>query len=620
MKTGGRVRVERRLAAIVAADVAGYSRLMGADEEGTLARLKALCVELIDPKIAEHHGRTVKITGDGFLIEFASVVDAMRCAVEVQRAMAERNAPEPIDSRIEFRIGINVGDVIIDGDDIYGDGVNIAARLEALAEPGGICLARTVRDHVRDKLPYVFSDRGERRVKNIARPLHVYALGPHALSSPDKPDAGQLNSAAGANSGGAHPEEPAAPFAPKTHGISIVVLPFTNLSDDPEQEYFADGITEDLTTDLSRIPGSIVIARNTAFTYKGKAVDVKQLGRDLGVHYVLEGSVRRAGEQVRVNVQLIDADTGTQAWADRFDTDRANLAATQNAITGRLARTLNLQLIEAAARRIEQHRIIDPDARDLVMRGWAFYYRSKSTETMQQARRSFERALEIGPQSLDARVGLALCLVHGLADGWSGSVQQEEAQADQLLREALQHDTNQPMARVAMGLLRRYQNRLSEAHAELEMAVALDNNNADALRQLGLTLLFLGRPDAAIPHIEKAIRLNPRDPNLAAYHWPLGQCHVLLGHLDEAIDLLRRACAAWPWEYFVYLNLAGALGLKGDLDEARMALREAIRLRPEINSLARYRAATPWITNPSHWALRQKTLNVGLRRAGMPDE
>jgi TolB-like protein/class 3 adenylate cyclase/Flp pilus assembly protein TadD len=614
MNTGERERVERRLAAILAADVAGYSRLMGADEERTLAALKSHRRELIEPAIAEHRGRVVKTTGDGLLVEFPSVVDATRCAIDVQRGMRKCNAEVPADSRIEFRIGINLGDVIIDGGDIFGDGVNIAARLEALAEPGGICVSRAVRDHVRDRLPYIFTDMGEQKVKNIARPLRVYALNADALTLHDA--SGKAPLAASPGPVRVAVNTPVAPSKPR--GISIVVLPFTNLSNDPDQEYFADGITEDLTTDLSRISGSFVIARNTAFTYKGKAVDVKEVGRDLGVDYVLEGSVRRAGEQVRVNVQLVDATTGAHVWADRFDTDRANLAEAQNEINGRLARTLNLQLVEVAARRIEQNRT-DHDARDLVMRGWAFYYRSKSNATMDDARRSFERALETDLQSIDARVGLALCMVHGLADGWSHSVQQDEARAEQLLREVLDRDANQPMARVALGLLRRYQNRLGEAQAELETAVALDGNNADALRQLGLTLLFLGHPEGAIQHIERGIRLNPRDPNLAAYQWPLGQCHLLLGELDQAISLLRKARATWPGDYFLYLNLAGALGLKGELEEARKVLSEAIRLKPEVNSLAKYRAATPWITNPAHWILRERTLNEGLRRAGFPD-
>src|SRR6516162_751175 len=351
----------RRLAAILALDVAGYSLLMGVDEEGTHERLKTHLGQLVDQKIKEHRGRVVKNTGDGLLAEFPSVIDAMRCAVEVQRRMIDREPEVPDERRIRFRIGINLGDVIVEEHDIFGDGVNVAARLEALAEPGRICVSRMVRDQIRDKLPYPFEDRGEQTVKNITRPLRVYALSAAAVASlpPRVPSAEAGKTVASSTS-------------PR---LSIVVLPFGNLSNDPEQEYFADGITDDLTTDLSRISGSFVIARNTAFTYKGKSVDVKEVGRELGVRYVLEGSVRRVGDQVRVNVQLIDTETGAHLWADRFDTDRANLAQAQDEITGRLARTLNLELVEASVRRSEQARAVDPDARDLVMRGWALYNR-----------------------------------------------------------------------------------------------------------------------------------------------------------------------------------------------------------------------------------------------------
>jgi len=398
----------RRLTAILAADVAGYSRLMGVDEEGTHERLKAHLHDLIDPKIAEHRGRIVKTTGDGLLAEFASVVDAVRCAVEVQRAMLDRNAEIPEDKRIVFRMGVNLGDVILDGDDIYGDGVNIAARLETLAEPGGICISRVVRDQIRDKLPYSFTDIGEQQVKNIARPVRAYAMSVVAsipqVAAPatlgrtkslrrfvipssaiaalciaavawlvwpkGTPPAGPTQAPVTADASN--------PAIKPASRLSIVVLPFVNLSNDPDQQYFADGITDDLTTDLSRISGSFVIARNTAFTYKGRPVDAKQIGRELGVRYVLEGSVRRAGDQIRVNAQLVDAETGAHVWADRIDTDRANLPQVQNEITSRLARTLNVELIKDVSRRIEQEKAIDPDARDLVMRGWALLIRTRN--------------------------------------------------------------------------------------------------------------------------------------------------------------------------------------------------------------------------------------------------
>jgi adenylate cyclase len=335
----------RRLAAILAADVVGYSRLMGADEEGTHERLMAHRRELVDPKIGEHSGRIVKTTGDGMLAEFPSVVDAVRCAAEVQRAMIDREAGLPEDRRIRFRIGINLGDVIVDGDDIFGDGVNVAARLEALSDPGGLCISRMVRDQIRDKLPYAFEDRGEQSVRNIARPVRVYALRPEAVAALQASNVPPATSI------------PQRAVAPR---LSIVVLPFTNLSNDPEQEYFADGITEDLTTDLSRITGSFVIARSTAFTYKGKPIDAKQIGRELGVRYLLEGSVRRSGQQVRVNAQLLDAETGAHLWAERFDREVGDLFDLQNEITGRIAGTVGSELVIVEAGRSTDH----PDALD----------------------------------------------------------------------------------------------------------------------------------------------------------------------------------------------------------------------------------------------------------------
>src|ERR1700730_10558521 len=344
----------RRLAAILAADVAGYSRLMGADEEGTHERLKAHRREFVDPKIGEYSGRIVKTTGDGMLAEFPSVVDAVRCAAELQRAMIDREAGMPEDRRIRFRIGINLGDIIVDSDDIFGDGVNVAARLEALAEPGGICISRTVREQIRDKLPYALDDLGEQSVKNIARPVRVYALRPSAIA--DLPaSSGPLATSI---------SQPA--FAPR---MSIVVLPFANLSDDREQQYFADGITEDLTTDLSRLADMFVISRNTAFTYRNKPIDTKQIGRELCVRYVLEGSVRRSGNRVRVNAQLIDAATDAHLWAERFDSDTVDLFALQNEITSRIGNALNLELIRAEAARPTA----DPDALDYILRGRAVW-------------------------------------------------------------------------------------------------------------------------------------------------------------------------------------------------------------------------------------------------------
>jgi adenylate cyclase len=459
------------------------------------------------------------------LVEFSSVVDAVRCAVELQRAMVDRNAEIPEDKRITFRIGVNLGDVIIDGGDIYGDGVNIAARLEALAEPGGICISRTVRDHIGDRLPYTFDDMGEQIVKNIAQPVRAYAMSAAAVASlpevttppqsgrPRRRNATRLSVVAasfvaaigiGITVWWAWPKgnpavapiqspitasvpSPSAPTEKPIPRLSIVVLPLTNLSNDPDQEYFVDGITDDLTTDLSRISGSFVIARNTAFTYKGKPVDAKQIGRELGVRYVLEGSVRRAGDKLQVNVQLIDTTTGAHLWADRFDTERANLGAAQTQITGRLANTLGVELIRAEERRIEAD-TVSPDARDLVMRGWAWSYKQTSAATLQQRQRFFEQALEIDPRSVDARIGLARTLLNKIGDGIHSSAPQELARAEQLLLETLEHDPNRSAAHEAMGFLRRIQGgRLSESRMEHETALALDPNNFRAVSQLGWT-------------------------------------------------------------------------------------------------------------------------------------
>ena len=588
----------RRLAAILAADVAGYSRLIGADEQGTLGRLRAIRTELIDPSVAAHNGRVVKTTGDGLLAEFASTVDALGCSSKIQAQMAERNAVLTPESRIDFRIGIHQGDIVVEDGDIFGEGVNIAARLEGLAEPGGICVSGRVQRDAVGKLDLAFRDLGQQQLKNIARPVRAYAIDARALARP---------SSAGKQ-------------ADPTPALSVIVLPFANLSADPEQEYFADAITDDLTTDLSRIADSFVIARSTAFTYKGKSVDVRQVARELGVRYVLEGSVRRTGDQVRVNVQLVDAGTGSHIWADRFQTDRANLAEAQDEITSRLARTLNLELAEAVGRRVEQEQAINPDAHDHVMRGWAWWYRRMSPANRQEAQRAFTRALEMDSRSVDARIGLATILVSNIADGWSASPDEDRSQSEKLLLEAVERDPNRSMAHYAMAMLRRSQGRLIESKIEFETAIALDRNNARAYFNLGQTLIFLGHPQAAIPHIEKAIRLNPFDRNAASFYWCLGMCHLLLADADQAIELLLKARASNPSLFYVYLWLAGAFGLKGDIAEAKNALAEALTLKPEINSLARLREYQPWITNPPYWALREKTVNIGLRHAGFPEE
>jgi adenylate cyclase len=606
------VTATRRLAAILAGDVAGYSRLMGADEEGTLDRLKAHRRQLVDPKIKEHRGRIVKTTGDGMLVEFSSVVDAVRCAVEIQRAMVDRNAETDDDKRITFRIGVNVGDVIIDGGDIFGDGVNIAARLEALAEPGGVCISRTVRDQIRDKLPYAFDDLGEQSVKNIARPVRTYALDMAKIAAlPPVAVSALLESPPRRRR-----PRPAAPF------LSMIVLPFANLSSDPDQEYFADAISDDLTTDLSRIPGSFVIARNTAFTYKGKPVDAKQLGRQLNIRYVIEGSVRRAGDQILVNIQLIDAETGAHLWADRFESDCRNLLEAQNEITGRLAKTLNVEVTRAAGKRLERESASDPDARDLVMRAGGLVAGGFSAANAQAALSLYEQALAQDPQSIDAKIGVARILSRNLTNGWSTSIEQDMARCEELLLEALEHDPNDAQLHRYMGNLRRTQNRLVEARIEYETALTLDRNDTFSIRGIAHVLVQLGQPEFAIPYFEKSIRLSPHDPNVVANYIGLGRCHLYLGDTGKAVDFFMKARAVNPKLCNSHFNLAAALALKGNLSEARASLAEAIRLKPDANSVAKYLSnvvTNSMLDSAPYRALVEKTL-IGLRRAGLPDE
>ena len=565
-------------------------------------------------------------------MEFPSVVNAVRCAAEMQRAMVDRNSETAEDKRVIFRIGVNLGDVIIEDNDIFGDGVNIAARLEALAEPGGICISGTVHDHIGDRLPYAFDEMGEQNVKNIVRPVRAYALSaaavaavpPSAVQGPSdtrrapRPTVRRRRtSSARRRSAGTKPKS-----APR---LSIVVLPFANLSSDPEQEYFVDAITDDLTTDLSLVSGSFVISRTTAFTYKGKPVDIRRIGRELGVRYVLEGSVRRLSEQVQVNVQLIDAESGSHIWADRFDTDRTNLARAQSEITARLARTLQFELVQAVARQIDKEQPANPDAFDLVMRGWAWYGRPLSEANFGEALRAFEQALKIEPGSIDARVGIACILGKSLALGWSKSRDEDIARSEQLLLEALERDRNDTRAHFELGRIRRLQNRLIEAQIELEKAIALDPNNTRPILQLGIVLLFKGQPRDALPYIEEVLRLFPRNLNMFYVYYWLGHSYFLMDELDQAIDFFRKSRAANPRLWHTHLLLAAALGLRGEIGEAKSALAESFKLKPESipgsNSIAQLRAgAPPYMRNPEFLALQEQTIFAGLRRAGMPEE
>jgi TolB-like protein/class 3 adenylate cyclase len=592
-----RERVERRLAAILAADVAGYSRLISTDEEGTLARLKAHRAELIDPKIAEHRGRIVKTTGDGLLVEFASVVDALRCATEVQVAMIERNAAVPPDNRIEFRIGIHQGDIVVEDGDIFGDGVNIAARLEGLAEPGGICVSARVQEDAAGKLDLAFKDIGEQQLKNIARPIRVFRVSAKRVALPS--------------------EQPATPIlqpavAPR---LSIVVLPFANLSNDPDQQYFADGITEDLTTDLSRIAGMLVISRNTAFTYRNQRVDTKQIGRDLAVRYVLEGSVRRSGNQVRVNAQLIEAESDTHLWAERFDGIMGDLFALQDEVVSRIAIALNRELTRAEGTR----RTDNPDAVDFILRGRAVMSRTPSRENRAEAISLFEQALALDPHSLEAKSRLALILAVRAIETWSDPP--DLARAEVLIGQVLAASPLDPLAHSAKGHVLRAQGRPEEAIAEFETVLAFDRNSTGTLFQLGWCKAMTGSLDEVIPLIERLICLSPRDPQIANWYVRIGWVHLLQSRLEEAILWLEKSRSANPRFLLPYAYLASAYALKGETERAAALLGEAGKLAGDgrYSSLARLKDSQYWGV-PKIRALFEATYFAGLRKAGMPEE
>jgi adenylate cyclase len=502
-------RSERRLAAILAADVAGFSRLMGDDEEGTLARLKALRREVCDSSIAAHRGRIVKTTGDGFLVEFPSVVDALRCALGVQEAMRERNRDTPARSRIEFRVGINLGDVIIDGGDVYGDGVNIAARLEALAEPGGICVSQTVLDHARGKLPFAAEDGGEQRLKNIAQPVHVWRISGER--------ARETTASA------------ASPFASKP---AIAVLPFANMSGDPEQEFFADGLTEDILTELSRFRHLFVISRNSVFVYKGKAVNVQAVAKELGVQYVVEGSVRKAGNRVRITVQLIAADSDHHLWAERYDRELKDIFEIQDEITKAITAVLPGRVEAAAHERVKRKTTDNLAAWELVLAGKLLHHRSRREENA-DAVKLLQRAIALDPDYAHAHAWKACTLGQSFVYGWCGDVNATVAEIMDELRIAQSLDENDSDVHriLAAAYLAVYHDHERAMHHQ-ERALALNPNDDLIVVQQGEMLTWLGRAEEGIDWILKAMRLNPYHPERFWNH--LGRAYFVAKRYAEA--------------------------------------------------------------------------------------
>jgi TolB-like protein len=578
----------RRLAAILAADVAGYSRLMGADEEGTLERLKALRRELLDPKIAEHHGRIVKTTGDGMLVEFASVVDAVRCAVEVQQAMPERNTSVEAEKRIELRIGINLGDVIVEDGDTYGDGVNIAARIEALADAGGVFVSNTVHDHVRDRLPFLFEDLGEQQVKNIARPVRVYRVRDAAAKAP------------------------ASPALPLPDKPSLAVLPFQNMTGDAEQEYFVDGVVEEITTAISRLPWLFVIARNSSFTYKGRAVDVKQVARELGVRYVLEGSVRKGGNKVRITGQLIDTATGAHLWADRFDGALDDIFELQDQVASSVVGAIEPKLRQSEIERASRKPTESLDAWDQYLRALV-QLREYTPEGWRQAIDSLRKALALDPACAPAAGLFAWCRVFQLAGNLTSA--EEVAEGVRFARQAIETGREDPDALWMGGwAIVSLAGERGIGLAAIERALELNPNSTLAWNFNGWAQGFSNCPALAIEALQRAMRLSPLDPQRWMFEGGLALAHLIAGRYEEAIEWADRALQENPRAMGVLRFKAAACGLLGRIEEGRECVTRLRELVPG-STIASVKIFAQLVA-PEVGALSLD----GLRKAGMPEE
>ena len=588
--------VMRKLAAILVADIVGYSRLAGADEDRILARLRALRSDLIDPVISVHNGRVVKRTGDGVLVEFRSVVDAVRCGIEMQNGLIERNVGLPPEWRIEFRVGIHLGDVVEETDgDLMGDGVNIAARLEGIAKPGAIALSEDAYRQVKGRLDMSVSDLGQKELKNIAEPIRVYSL---EVGRPIEAKPAPL-------------ELPAQKSGPPR--CSIVVLPLANLGGGPEQENFADAVTESLTTDLSRMSNTVVVARNTAFTYKGKTVDAKQLGRELNVRYLLEGSIQRGANRMRVNAQLIDAASGNHLWADRFDKPIADLFDMQDEIVSHLANQLRSELIVAEAQRAELEP--NPDSLDYYFRGVARFNKG-GLDNLRQARELFQKALELDQTNVDAIVGAArVDVVKAL---WNYDERAKSlAAAEALLLKGLSVEPRNHWAHLWLGFIQIQTNRATRGIGELERAISLNRNIGVAHAWIGLAKIVLGRAEETAAHVAEAFRISPTDAVTFLWKNIEGLAKLHLGVDEEAVDLFRQSLDAsrnFPPNHFY---LAAALARLGRQREAEIEVRAGLAMAPSF-TLARFRASAEG-DNPTFLAQREGVIE-GMRKAGVPEE
>ena len=644
----------RKLATILVADVVGYSRLAGADEDRTLARLRGLRSDLIDPAIAAHHGRIVKRTGDGSIIEFRSVVDAVRCAIEIQNGLIERNAGVPEDRRIEFRVGIHVGDVVEESDgDLMGDGVNIAARLEGIAKPGAICLSEDAYRQVSGRLEMEVTDLGPTQLKNIDRQIRAYSLrvGVPAQAKPAKP-AEPVTPAAPTPqkrrfglaplavalaalliviAGGAwwflnanRPASVATKTPAEAARLSIVVLPFANLSGDSGQDYLVDALTDELTTSLARIRGSFVIARNTAMTFRGKPVDAKAIGKDMGVRYVLEGSVQPSGDRMRVNAQLIDAGSGAHLWAEQFDTPRADLLQTQDAIVTHLARAVDFQLTEAEAARLKRAPPANRDAEDLALQCAAGAWKAGSIGKDADAAYALcEQALAIDPNNVGALMGLADKFFMLAALGGSRDPKGDLERADELDSKARALDPDWSWNHDLKGMILRFQARYPEAVAEHERALALDPSDVDAAANLGWDHVFFGHFDKGLEYFDKAIRTSPYDPSLASWYGGKAEDNLGLKRYDQAIEQARRALAINPnYVPHIHVFLVAALALTGHDAEAREALQRYLALPSTgpLKTIAAWKAYYSAQGGDPPRVEANERVYEGLRKAGMREE
>jgi adenylate cyclase len=585
-------RVERRLAAILAADVAGYSRLMGFDEVGTLKALKSHRKELVDAAIAAHYGRIVKTTGDGMLVEFPSVVDAVTCAVAVQSKMAERNESAVV--KINFRIGINIGDIIIDGDDIFGDGVNVAARVEGECEPGGVCLSGSAFDQVRGKTNFAFDDLGERSLKNIDRPVRLYAVshsGIAAAMAPNKAVTKPLPL----------PDKP-----------SIAVLPFQNMSGDPEQEYFADGMVEDIITALSRFGELFVIARNSTFLYKGRAIDIRQAGRELGVRYVLEGSVRKAGSRVRITGQLIEASSGAHLWADRFDGDLEDIFSLQDQVTARVANAIAPRIEDIEISRATNKPTENLDAYDCYLRGLAEYYKWGRKDANDEAFRYFNKAIQLDPDFASAWAYAAYCYLERKVQGWMADVPKEIAEAARLARHAAELGKKDATALCFAGMSLAYVAGDVDAGGSLiDRALLLNPNDATALYFRSWIKGWIGEPEQAIDNALQALRLNPIDRH-ERVQASIAYGHFFAGRYDEASIWAERSLQQQVNPIALRV-LAASSALAGRLEEAQGAVSRLRDLVPALR-VSDIKRLLP-IRRPDDLA----RLEEGLRLAGLPE-